>query len=124
MVKFAVVKYLTDYDIPETGIRGEYYKDYLGYVFFCDGITSNWLTDSYPKEVILGYIDSLFMLSNEQRAVVEIKSRHTVFQSTKNIELTQLLPLISAEPVQSLRLCCGKRTTRYAGNVETEFFLY
>jgi len=117
--KVAVVEYKTDYDIPETGIRGEYYGG-LGWVpfFFVDGITSNWLTDSYPKEVILGYIDSLFMLSNEQRAVAEIKSRHTVFQSIKNIEINATItPYFSGTGYKTYICVVEKRTT---GNSDGE----
>ncbi len=123
--KVAVVKYQTDYDIPEIGIRGDYYQG-LPWVpfFFVDGITSNWLTDSYPKEVILGYIDSLFILSNEQRAVAEIKSKHTISQSTKKIELdATITPYFSGTGYTTFVCVVEKETTgNIGGNGETKFY--
>jgi hypothetical protein len=129
--KVALVKYQMGfpgsgdkYYISENGIRGDYYGIGWVPVFYVDGITSNWLLDNTPPEVSLGYIDSLFMSDNEQRAVAEIKSKHTIYQSARNIELNATVtPYFSGAGYKIFVCVVEKKTTgNVGGNGETEFF--
>jgi hypothetical protein len=128
--KVAVVKYQMnfpgsgDYYISDNGIRGGYYG--IGWVpaFYVDGITSKWLLDSTPADESLEYIDDLFMSSNEKLAVVEIKSRHTVYQLTKNIDLNATItPYLSGTGYRAFICVVEKVTTGNIGsNGETAFY--
>jgi hypothetical protein len=129
--KVAVVKYQMNfpgsgdkYYISENGIRGEYYGIGWVPVFYINGITSYWLMDSTPQEVSLGYIDDLLRSANEQQAVVEIKSKHTVFQVTGNIEINvTITPYFSGTGYNAFVCVVEKVTTgNVGGNGETEFY--